>query len=107
MRIPKALSPGEEAFYLHCRVENLDPEREFRFHEERKWRFDFAFPRQKLAIEVEGRGRHQSFGGFDKDCEKYAEAVILGWRVIRVTPTQVMSGQAMDWVIRALKGALR
>jgi very-short-patch-repair endonuclease len=31
-----------------------EPEREFRFHEERMWRFDFAYPAMNIAIEVEG-----------------------------------------------------
>lgn len=105
MSIPKAGSPGEEAFALHCKAEGIPFVREHRFDRIRKWRFDFViYPTDtKIAIEIEGRGRHQSFGGFEKDCEKYAEAAILGWRVIRVTPAQVMSGQAIDWVLRALE----
>src|ERR1035437_4661972 len=82
MSIPKALSPGEEAFALHCRAEFHpvhQPLREFRFHPERKWRFDFAWPLYQLAVEIEGRGRHQSFGGFEKDAEKYNAAAKLGW----------------------------
>lgn len=31
-----------------------EPEREFRFDAKRKWRFDYAFPTEKIAIEVEG-----------------------------------------------------
>lgn len=59
-----------------------DPEQEYHFHPVRKWRFDFAYPDKMLAIEVEGgtwnRGRHTRGQGFEDDCEKYNEAVVLG-----------------------------
>jgi very-short-patch-repair endonuclease len=99
------LSKGEEAFALHCRAEGLTFEREYRFHPRRKFRFDFAWPDRKLALEVEGgvNGRHQRRAGFEGDCVKYSEAAVLGWRVIRATTAQVIDGQAIDWVLRALK----
>jgi very-short-patch-repair endonuclease len=59
-----------------------DLKREFRFHSSRRWRFDFAFPSLKLAIEVDGSG-HQRFGTASKDYEKLNEAARLGWRVLR------------------------
>ena len=70
--------------------------REHRFHPERRWRFDMAFPAVKLAIEIEGRGRHQTVAGYAKDCEKYNAALILGWRVLRFPATQ--KAQASVWV---------
>lgn len=107
-KIPRPLSPGECAFALHCCAEFHpvnQPVREYLFHPKRKWRFDFAWPAAKLAVEVEGGvgGRHQRQGGFVGDCVKYAEAAVLGWRVIRVTTAQVTSGQAIDWTLRALQ----
>lgn len=63
---------------------------EHRFHATRKWRFDFAWPDQKVALEVEGGvfsgGRHVRGVGFKKDCEKYNAAVVDGWRVLRYVP---------------------
>ena len=102
-RIPKAGSPGEEAFALHCRVDKLVVDREYKFHSLRKWRFDFAFPLLRIAVEIEGRGRHQSFGGFEADCEKYNAAAKLGWRVFRYTPAMVMAGTAIEDVKEALR----
>lgn len=79
--------------------------REYRFCE-RRWRFDFAVPRESLAIEVEGgsfvAGRHTRGAAFEADCEKYARALIAGWRVLRVTPRQVESGEAFEWIRAAL-----
>lgn len=67
----------------------LDPETEYRFHPKRKWRFDFAFPEQKVAIEIEGgtfaKSRHTTGTGYEKDCEKYNTAILNGWRVFRFT----------------------
>jgi very-short-patch-repair endonuclease len=79
---------------------------EYRFHPTRRWRFDVAFLKEKLAVEVEGgvyvQGRHSRGAGLEKDCEKYAEAAILGWTVLRVTPRHVKSGKAAEWIERCL-----
>ncbi|MCB5206098.1 hypothetical protein [Methylovorus mays] len=52
------------------------------FHPTREWRFDFARPDIKLAIEVEGGtlsgGRHTRGAGYEADCYKYNEAARLG-----------------------------
>lgn len=59
------------------------------FHPSRKWRFDYACPRYKLAVEIEGGafipggGRHNRGQGFINDCEKYNAAVVLGWKLFR------------------------
>jgi hypothetical protein len=45
-------------------------------------------------------GRHTRGKGFIEDCNKYNEAVMLGWRVIRVTTEMVKSGEAMAYIER-------
>ena len=81
---------------------------EYRFHPTRRWRFDFAFERIKFAVEVEGGtwsgGRHTTGSGFEKDCEKYAEALVLGWRVLRVTSTMVKKRTAINYIDRMING---
>ena len=102
------MSDAEEAFAFHLRVAPgvPAPEREYRFDPSRRWRFDFAWPAQKLAVEVEGGtfsgGRHTRGSGFEKDAEKYAEAVLAGWRVLRVSTAMVIDGRALRLVERAL-----
>lgn len=92
VRIPRAESALEERLWYLLLAEQLPvwPEREYRFHPTRKWRFDFAFVEAKLAIECEGGiwqgGRHTRGAGFEKDCEKMNAAAVLGWRVLRFTP---------------------
>ena len=69
------------------------PTKEHRFHPERKWRFDFAWPELKLAIEVNGgggRGRHNSVTGATADAEKMNAAQLLGWRVLIYTCKSVL-----------------
>ena len=68
---------------------------EYRFHETRKWRFDYAVPSMRIALEVEGGvwtgGRHTSSAGFLRDMEKYNEAALNGWVVLRCTPKTLWS----------------
>ena len=65
-------------------------EREYRFHPTRKWRADFAHVESRTLIEVEGGiyiaggGRHNRAAGFVADLEKYLEAALAGWRVVRL-----------------------
>jgi very-short-patch-repair endonuclease len=82
------------------------PVPEHRFHPTRKWRFDFAWPELKLALEIEGglyvKGRHVRGAGAEADCVKYAEALVLGWRVLRVSPGQLRDGKALAWLTALL-----
>ena len=83
-----------------------EPEPEFRFAPPRKWRFDFAWPGQFVALEIEGGawtgGRHTRGAGFLKDMEKYNTAASLGWTVFRVTPSQLKEQQTYEWLQAAM-----
>lgn len=83
------------------------PETEVRFHPTRKWRADYLWRSEKLIVEVDGgvfvQGRHSRGVGVEKDCEKFAEAMVLGYRVMRVTTRHVKNGQALAWIERVLK----
>ena len=99
-------------FPLVVKRRGLPPvESEYRFHPVRKWRFDYAFPEQKVAVECEGGvwmrggGRHNRGKGMVGDMQKYSEAAALGWRIIRATPQDLNSAQTMDWITRALEAA--
>lgn len=74
------------------------PVAEHRFAAPRKWRFDFAWPPHKVALEVEGgiwvNGAHTRGKHFLSDIEKYNRASELGWRVVRCTPQTIMTGMA-------------
>ncbi len=76
------------------------PEREYKFHPQRRWRFDGAYPSLKLAFEVEGgiysRGRHVRPEGYKGDVEKYNAATCLNWRVLRFTAEMIDDGRALQ-----------
>jgi very-short-patch-repair endonuclease len=75
------------------------PEQEFRFHPDRKWRIDFAWPGLKLAVEIEGGiwtgGRHTRGAGVLGDMEKYNALAVAGWRLLRFDSAAVRSGRAV------------
>lgn len=91
--------------------------KELEFCPGRRWRFDYAIPDVKIALEVEGGafkersyirkdgkvittigGRHNSAVGFLGDMEKYNTATVMGWRLLRVTPGELLSGKTIDMI---------
>jgi very-short-patch-repair endonuclease len=83
--------------------------RNARFIPGRRYEADFWFPRLKLAIEVDGglwmpRGGHTSGSGAKRDRERdmlaYLADGILTWRV---ASDHVKSGEAIAWIVEAMK----
>lgn len=70
-------------------LEGWDLTRDYRFDASRRWSLDFAWPSQRLAIEVNGR-RHRTLRGQRTDSEKLNEALRQGWRILH-TPSSGMS----------------
>ena len=83
------------------------PTPEVYFAKPRRWRFDWAWEDLKLACEIEGAiftgGRYTRGVDYDNDCIKYAEALVRGWRVLRVTTGMVADGRALVYVEKMLK----
>jgi len=81
-------------------------ESEYRFHNKRKWRADFAHLPSRTLIEIEGgiwiQGRHNRAAGFIADLEKYLEAALDGWLVIRLADPQI-THDAITRLIERLK----
>lgn len=105
------MSNLEEEFALLLRYHKFPvPQREYKFYPSRRWRFDFAWPEQKIAVEIEGgvwiNGRHNRASGFVKDLEKYNIATIEGWKVLRFTSTEIDNGEAckmLNLILETLK----
>jgi very-short-patch-repair endonuclease len=109
MKIPKALSFGEEVFDLHCQIQKIAVTREYQFFSGRKWRADFMIAGNgtKLLVEIEGgtsfgNSRHSKGNGFENDCRKYNKAALMGYTVLRFTTAMVGTGEAIDLVLQAL-----
>jgi hypothetical protein len=90
-----------------CRAAGLpEPEPEYRFCAGRRWRFDWAWPGHRVALEVEGavyaRGRHVRGKGYTADCRKYSKAAALGWRVLRCTTEMMRRGEWLELLREAL-----
>ena len=79
--------------------------KEYPFHDKRKWRFDYAVPEWKIALEVEGGvhtgGRHIRPKGFLGDMEKYNAGAVLGWRVLRCVPDELISSNTIEMIKKA------
>lgn len=82
---------------LHAGLLPEEVEIEYQFARPlRKWKFDVAIPKYKIAIEVEGAtkawggGAHRGSRYF-KDMEKYNAAAQLDWKLLRGTTGTEMS----------------
>jgi len=99
------------AFYWRALADGLpEPEREVMFARPRRWRFDFAWPAQRVAVECDGGtytgGRHTRGDGYRRDAEKLNAAAALGWRVFRVTADMLRDDPhgIVDMVCAAVEG---
>lgn len=98
----------EEVLLLLIQEANLpQPEREYRFHDKRRWRFDFCYPDRKIGIECEGgtwaKSRHTTGSGYQNDCTKYNAASVMGYRILRFTRDMIESGEAIETIRRILE----
>ena len=80
-----------------------EPEREVRFHPVRKWRFDFAWPAYRVAVEIDGgtwtgQKSHASGPGIAADIEKSNAAVDLGWRILKFTGADLRGKQILQTI---------
>lgn len=84
---------------------------EYRFHDARRWRFDYAWPAARLAVEIDGGqwlaggGRHNG----DADRQKLNTASAAGWRVLRFSHTALANDPAgcVNLVRLALSGGAK
>ncbi len=80
----------------------------------RMWRLDFAFPRQRVAVEINGvvvrmiagqrvvMGRHATIDGIRGDNEKLNSAQMLGWHVLNFLQSDVKLRHAITMTLRVL-----
>ena len=99
----------EEKLARELKALNIEFEREFKFHQKRKWRADFHLINKMILVEVEGGiwsgGRHTRGNGYLGDMEKYNAATMLGYQVIRFSTAQVKSGKAIESILGMVSDA--
>lgn len=89
VKIPQSI--GKYKLHLIAVLKNsgLNFVPEFEFSPDRKFRFDWALPDLMVAVEYEGifseKSGHTTLSGYKKDVEKYNQATILGWKILRYT----------------------
>lgn len=102
-------SDVEDEFYFQIKAIDLPlPEREGKIIEGRKFRFDFIWNSQRLAVEINGSTwrpstGHTSGSGIARDYEKHNLAVLAGWRTLFFTSDAVRDGSALTILEKALK----
>jgi len=93
---------------------NLEVWTEFIFSVEKNYKFDYAIPVDnsgrimKIAIEVDGgtwsnkRSGHSSGTGLERDRQKSSLASSEGWRLIRVTPSQLCTSHTLNLISKTI-----
>lgn len=86
-----------------------EPVREFPFARSigRSWRADFGWPFIRMLVECEGgiwsAGAHVRGTGYSEDLDKYNQAALMGYMVLRFTKEMVEDGRALGMVERGMK----
>ena len=93
-----------KAYFVECGIPA--PFDEYFFHPVRKFRFDFAWPQHRVALECNGgifnRRAHGSISGILRDIEKNNLACELGWRVLVALPDNLCMKETADMISRAI-----
>jgi len=99
------LSRPEDELSFQLDAVGITYEREYKFCPGRRWRADF-YIKPLILVEVEGgvwvKGRHTRGAGYTMDAEKYNEAQILQFMVLRFVPEHIRSGEALRTIERAI-----
>ena len=108
MKRPRAGSKHEAYFRLQLRAYKIYVFKEqYKFHPDRQWKIDFAYPSKRLGIEIDGgifgkKSGHNTGVGILRKMEKMNAAQRLGWRVFTFSGDQVKSGYAINYIIEVL-----
>ncbi|WP_262246999.1 endonuclease domain-containing protein [Parapedobacter soli] len=105
---PKA--PGTDFFCALVRSDiKVDIVTEYRFHPVRRFRFDYAIPEYKIAVEkdggvwMKGGGAHSRPSNILRDMEKLTLAAVDGWIVIRRTPQELCTSETLNLIRKAIQ----
>jgi hypothetical protein len=97
----------EHALYVRLERHGIPlGEGQHRFVPGRLYRFDRAWPEQRVAVEIQGglwvNGAHSRGSGVERDCVKLSIAAAMGWRVLPISKAMIEDGQAVELIAQAL-----
>ena len=100
-------NPLEEMFALQVKLAGLpEPAREFMAIPGRRYRWDFAWPDQRVLVELNGgtyaHMGHSTGTGIARDYEKSNLAVLAGWKAFAFDRRMVEAGTALELISRVL-----
>ena len=98
-----ATSAAEDLLAFQMKSVGIEFTRQYRFAPPRRWTADFMLDGGVL-IEVEGgawSGGHKRGHAADTDYEKFNEATLAGWTVLRFSTAMVDAGIALATIERA------
>jgi hypothetical protein len=100
--LPLPLRPYTQPFdrFLElCAAAKLPiPAREVLVIPNRDYRFDYAWPCAKVAVEQQGFRDHSTRKGLQRDYDKLNLAQAAGWKVFQFTPKQLASVETIEWL---------
>ena len=85
------------------------PLKEYGFDPTRGWRFDYAWPELKVAVEIHGGGfggRHAQVAGQGLDFDKINAATMQGWSVLQFNAYHFGSAERREAVGVLLENAI-
>ena len=105
--VPAPGSRLEAEFALLLRAHKLpEPIREYRILRDRMYRWDFCWPEQKVAVEIQGgrwvKSGHSSGTGIERDARKNNLAQLQGWLCMVFVDEHLRDGSALAWTKQAL-----
>jgi len=92
------------AVVLSRGIEGFIPQHPVRLRTGRVVHVDLGAPGRRLALEADSYEHHGTRSALVRDCERYDELVVAGWRVLRFAYEQVMFRP--DWVGGVLAAAV-
>ena len=109
--VKRTNSRGDVFTFLLKQRLGIECVREYRFHPTRQWRFDYAIPDLRIAIEIDGgiwiNGRHNRASGYLGDMEKFNAAATLGWVVLKFTPQEQYSQKTLELITQTIANKVK
>jgi very-short-patch-repair endonuclease len=101
----------EEMLYRRILDAGLpEPQRQYYWaRPERMFRSDFAYPSDRILLEVQGGiwaqnpGRHNRGSGYEDDLRRSNIAVLFGWRLLAFSERMITDGTAVETICKALE----